>query len=168
VSEIFSFPEHVNEKAVRIVAGTVMLVSVVGLATSSYWLFIPLAYGFVARVLAGPTLSPLARLASAVIAPRLGAPKEVPGPPKRFAQGMGAVMTTTGAVLALGAGLHGVGDAIFVAMIFAAGLESLFAVCLGCHVFALLMRVGVMPERACPECADIWARPGMSASAPPA
>ena len=31
-------------------------------------------------------------------------------------------------------------------MIIAAGLESIFAYCLGCKIFALLMRVGWMPE----------------------
>jgi hypothetical protein len=40
----------------------------------------------------------------------------------------------------------------------AAGLESILAVCLGCQLFALLMRTGVVPESVCEECADIWAR----------
>src|SRR5207249_11828764 len=51
----------------RTVAFVVMVVCVVGLATSAYWLFLPLAYGFIARVLSGPRLSPLARLATAVV-----------------------------------------------------------------------------------------------------
>ena len=42
------------------------------LATGFYWLLIPLAYGFWARVLTGPKLSPLAWLAMNVVAPRLG------------------------------------------------------------------------------------------------
>ncbi|HEX4109376.1 MAG TPA: DUF4395 family protein [Solirubrobacteraceae bacterium] len=76
MSSVFSFPDTINEKAARVVAGVVLLAGLVGLATSSYWLFIPLAYGFWARVLTGPTLSPLARLASRVIAPRLGEPRD--------------------------------------------------------------------------------------------
>jgi hypothetical protein len=44
------------------------------------------------------------------------------------------------------------------ALAVAAGLESIFAVCLGCHAFALLMRAGLIPERVCEECADIWSR----------
>ena len=156
--DFLSFPNPVNEKAARVVAFVVMLVCAVGLATSSYWLFVPLAYGFLARVLAGPRLSPLGRLASSVVAPRLGAPKPVPGPPKRFAQGIGAALTTVGVVVAFGLGAHGVGDALFAVMIVAAGLESLAAVCLGCELFALLMRVGVVPERVCVECADISGR----------
>jgi hypothetical protein len=46
-------------------------------------------------------------------------------------------------------------------MIVAAGLESVFAVCVGCKIFGLLMRAGVVPEQVCLECADIWSRPGV-------
>ncbi len=88
--EMFTFPNPVNEKAARVVAGVVLITTVVALVLSVYWLLIVLALGFWARVLSGPTLSPLGRLASDVIAPRLGAPRYVAGPPKRFAQGIGA------------------------------------------------------------------------------
>src|SRR5881227_2105218 len=97
---LFSFPNPVNEKAARVVAGAVLTTVVVILATGWYWLLIPLAYGFWARVLTGPTLSPLGWTAQNVIAPRLGAKRPVPGPPKRFAQGIGAVMSTSALVLA--------------------------------------------------------------------
>ena len=40
----------------------------------------------------------------------------------------------------------------------AATLESVFAYCLGCKIFALLMRAGVIPESVCVECGDIWNR----------
>jgi hypothetical protein len=159
MSALFSFPNPVNEKAARTVAGFVLIASIVTLATSWYWLLVPLAYGFVARVLTGPTLSPLGRLASSYIAPRLGPAKPVSGPPKRFAQGMGAAMTTAGAILALAAGEHAIADGLVVAMIVASGLESIFAYCLGCKVFALLMRAGLVPDEICAECADIWSRP---------
>jgi hypothetical protein len=124
-----------------------------------------MAYGFLARTLTGPTLSPLGRLASRVVAPRLGAPKYVPGPPKRFAQAMGASMTTAAAILALGFGLHTAADVLLALMIIAAGLESIFAICLGCQVFGLLMRIGLIPDDVCVRCADIWSRPGMARSA---
>lgn len=159
MSSVFGFPNPVNEKAARVVAGGVLVTTVVALATSSYWLLVPLAYGFVARVLTGPKLSPLGRLASSVIAPRLGPAKLVPGPPKRFAQAMGATMTVAGAVLALGFAQNEVADGLLVAMIVGAGLESIFAICLGCHVFALLMHVGIVPADVCAECADFSARP---------
>ena len=89
MGRLFSFPNPVNEKAARVVAGVVLLTVVVILATGAHWLLIPLTYGFWARVLTGPTLSPVGWTAQNVIAPRLGPRKPVPGPPKRFAQGMG-------------------------------------------------------------------------------
>jgi hypothetical protein len=106
VSRLFAFPNPVNENAARVVAGVVLVTVLVILATGAYWLLIPLTYGFWARVLTGPTLSPLGWTAQNVVAPRLGDKKPVPGPPKRFAQGMGAVMATAALVLALILGDH--------------------------------------------------------------
>ena len=156
--EFLAFPNPVNEKAARVVAGVVLATSVVILATGAHWLLIPLAYGFWARVLTGPTLSPLGWTAQNVIAPALGPKKPVPGPPKRFAQGMGAIFSTTGLVLALVAGDDTAADVVLVLLVMAAGLESIFGYCLGCKIFALLMRVGLVPESVCAECADVGAR----------
>ncbi len=153
----FSFPNPVNEKAARTVAFVVMLLAILTLATSAYWLLAVLAYGFIARVLTGPTLSPLGRVASAVIAPRLGPEKPVAGPPKRFAQGIGAVISTAAAIAALAFGADTVADVLLVMLILAAGLESLFGFCVGCRIFALLMRAGLIPETVCAECVDIRA-----------
>jgi hypothetical protein len=155
---MFSFPNPLNEKAARVVAGVVAVAGIVVLLTGAHWLLVPMAYGFWARVLTGPTLSPLGRLASGVIAPRLGPPKYVAGPPKRFAQGMGAAFTTSAAVLALGFGLTGAADVLVGLLVVAATLESVFALCLGCQVFAVLMRLGVVPEETCERCANIWSR----------
>jgi hypothetical protein len=163
---VFSFPNPVNEKAARIVAGVVAVIGLLILATGAYWLLIPVAYGFWARVLTGPTLSPLARLAMRV-AP--GEPKHVPGPPKRFAQGMGAAMTSVATVLWLAGATTAAG--VFVAMlVVAATLESVFAVCLGCQIFGVLMRAGLIPEAVCAECADIRLARGrpVPAAGPPA
>jgi hypothetical protein len=86
----------------------------------------------------------------------LGAPKPVPGPPKRFAQGMGAAMSTAALLLALVLGAHTVADVVLAAVVVAAGLESIFALCLGCKVYARLERAGMVP--ACEDCADLSAR----------
>jgi hypothetical protein len=156
---MFSFPNPVNEKAARVVAGVVAITGVVVLVTGAHWLLVPLAYGFWARVLTGPTLSPLGGLSMRVIAPRLGQPKYVPGPPKRFAQGIGAALTTVAAVLALGFGAGTAADVLTGMLVAAATLESVFALCLGCQLFALLMRAGVIPEETCERCANIWSQP---------
>ncbi len=158
MSDLFSFPNPVNENAARVVAGVVMVAGIVTLATGAYWLLILVAYGFWARVLAGPTLSPLGWTAQNVVAPRLGEKKPVAGPPKRFAQGMGAAFSTLALVFGLILGDHAVADGLLVVLVLAAGLESIFAYCLGCKVFAVLMRIGLVPEEICAECAGISAR----------
>jgi hypothetical protein len=154
---VIGFPRTINEKAARVVAGVVAITALVALLLPAHWLVIPLAYGFWARVLTGPRLSPLGALASRVIAPRLGPSRPVPGPPKRFAQGMGAAITTA-AVGALALGAQTVVAVLLVLMAVAAGLESVLAFCVGCQIFGLLMRTGVIPDAICVECADIWAR----------
>ena len=151
----FGFPNPVNEKAARVVAGAVCAVSVVALATGSYWLLVVLAYGFIARVLAGPSLSPLGRLATSVVAPRLGPPKPVPGPPKRFAQAIGAGLTSVGAIFVLTGHDHTVPVAVLVSLIAASALESIRGLCIGCRLFAGLMRIRLIPESVCAECADL-------------
>jgi hypothetical protein len=157
-SRVFSFPNPVNEVAARLVAAGVVALAAVELATWHRWLLIPLAYGFVARVLTGPTLSPLGRLVTEVVVPRLPVrPRLVPGPPKRFAQGIGATFSAA-ALVAWLTGALGLSDVLVGMLIVAALLESVFAVCLGCKLFALLMRAGVIPDRVCIECADISAR----------
>ena len=154
---MLSFPRVINEKAARTVAGVVAITGVVALATGWHWLLVPLAYGFWARVLTGPRLSPLAQLATKVVAPRLGRPKDVAGPPKRFAQGIGAAITTLG-VIALALGWTTVTTVLLALLVVAASLESIFALCIGCQVFAALMRAGIVPETVCVECADISRR----------
>src|ERR1035438_10066567 len=115
LATIFSFPNPVNEKAARTVAFAVMLLAALTLATSAYWLLVVLAYGFIARVLTGPTLSPLGTLATRVVAPRLGAARPVAGPSKRFAQAIGATLSSAAAVAALGFGADWLADVLLVA-----------------------------------------------------
>lgn len=156
---VFGFPNPVNEVSARLVAGGVVLMCVATIALDQPWLMLVIAYGFVARVLTGPKLSPLGQLVTRGITPRLRvAPKFVPGPPKRFAQAIGVVFSVTAAVLALGFGQTTAAYIVLGLLAIAATLESVFAICLGCKVFALLMRRGVIPAAVCAECNDIWSR----------
>ncbi len=154
---VFSFPNPVNEKAARLVAGVVAVASALMLVTGWYWLLVPIAYGFVARVLTGPTLSPLGRLAIKV-APLFGEPRYVAGPPKRFAQAIGAVCTVAAAIFALALGWTGAANVVLAMMVVFAGLESAFALCVGCKIFGVLMALGVIPEQACADCDDLPSR----------
>jgi hypothetical protein len=159
LKNVFSFPNPVNEVSARLVAGGVVLMAAATIIFDVPWLTIVIAYGFIARVLSGPTLSPLGQFVTRVVTPLLPVPaKLVAGPPKRFAQGMGVVFSVTAAVLAVGFGLHTAAYIVLGLLIVAATLESVFALCLGCKVFAVLMRVGVIPAEICEECNNIWAR----------
>lgn len=157
-----SFPAVVNEKAARTVAAGVVVLAVTTLALGAldaraHWLVTVIAAGFWARVLTGPRLSLLGQLATRVIAPRLGEPVWTAGPPKRFAQALGTAITT-GAVVALGLGAQTVAVALIGAVALAATAEAAFGFCVGCRIFALGIRLGLVPEAICVECADIRVR----------
>ena len=156
--KLLSFPNPVNETSARVVAGGVAVIGIAFTVTGNSWILAVLTYGFVARVLSGPTLSPLGRLATQVITPRLDVQHRfVPGPPKRFAQGMGAAFTLTASVLVV-IGSTTPARFVIAALIVAALLEALFAICLGCIIFGWLMKLGVIPDDVCEECNNFTAR----------
>ena len=158
------FPAIVNEKAARVVAGLVVLVAGVALLTGWLWLTAVLAVGFALRVASGPRFDPFGQLATKVIAPRLGEPVLVPGPPKRFAQAVGLVLTLV-ATGFLVAGLPAVTTALLVVLLVFATLESVFGFCAGCYAFGLLMSAGLVPEETCAACNDISLRQRQTAVA---
>jgi Domain of unknown function (DUF4395) len=163
---LFTFPNPVNELAARAVAGGVLVLATLTLMLSLtgghdwLWLSAPLAYGFLARTLSGPTLSPLGQLATRVVAPHLGPARLVAGPPKRFAQTIGLVVTTTIVVLTAAGGTDATiaAQSLLGVMIIFATLESVFAVCVGCTIFTHLMRLGVIPAETCEACANVALR----------
>ena len=140
-------------------AAGVVLVGLVTVLTGWRWLTLVLAYGFVARVLTGPRLSPLGWLVTRVITPRLAiAPRLVPGPPKRFAQGVGVAFSVTAALLWVGFDARRPATVVLTVLMAAASLESFAGYCIGCKVFGLLMRAGVIPADVCEACGDISLR----------
>jgi hypothetical protein len=157
-SGFFSFPNPVNDVAARTVATGVVTMGLLVAGLGWGWVLVPLTYGFVARVLAGPRISPLGQLAVRVVAPRLPQhEKLVPGPPKRFAQAIGVAFTVTASILWL-AGAPGAARIVIGLLVVAASLEAFLGFCLGCKVFALLMRAGIIPDDVCAECNDLSLR----------
>ncbi|WP_083266619.1 DUF4395 domain-containing protein [Arthrobacter sp. U41] len=155
----FAFPNPVNEYAARVTAGLVVLLSVATLLTGFGWGLAVIAAGFWLRVLFGPRISPLAQLSVKVLTPRLGKTRLVPGPPKRFAQGIGAALSTAAALL-LAAGLAPAAWILLTVLIVAASLEAFAGFCLGCAVFGFLQRRGLIPEDVCEACNNISLRRG--------
>lgn len=158
ISSLFSFPNPVNEHAARLTAGLVVILALATIFTAGplrLGLLSLLTAGFVLRVAGGPRYSPFGRLSVHVLVPLLGAkPVWTAGPPKRFAQVIGLVVSGT----ALGFTLLGwpmAATLMLLILAVAASLESLLGFCLGCEVFGLLMRSGVIPESVCEECASV-------------
>lgn len=158
VRELLTFPNPVNEKAARSVAGGVVVLAGLTLVTQWWWLAALLAAGFALRVAGGPRYSPLGRLAVHVVAPRFGSPRLVPGPPKRFAQAVGLVTSAAAAVAALGFGATTVASVLLGVLVVFALLESALGFCAGCWAFGHLMRLGIIPEDTCEACNDITLR----------
>ena len=93
---------------------------------------------------AGVQRHPYGRVYRALIRPRLAPPSELEDPtPPTFAQGVGFVITLVGLVLHVA----GVPFALEVAAGFAfiaSFLNSVFAYCLGCQIYLLFVRAGLL------------------------
>ncbi len=157
VRDFFSFPNPVNEVSARLVAAGVVILTIATIVLQQPVLLVLLAYGFVARVLTGPTMSPLGQFVTRVLTPKLGfESKYVAGPPKRFAQAIGATLSIAAVVLYFAFGQTTAAFVCVGLITIAATLESVFALCLGCKIFALLMRAGLISEEVCESCNNIW------------
>ena len=92
-----------------------------------------------------------------VITPWIGKVKLVPGPPKRFAQGMGAFVSTTALIL-FAAGAAPAAWTVLGILVAAASLAAFAGFCLGCVIFGFLPRRGLIPAEACEACNNISLR----------
>jgi hypothetical protein len=164
-TNIIGFPPVVNERAARVIAGAVAALGVAVLVTGWHVLTALMAVGFLLRVVGGPRLSPIGRLVADHIAPRLGPPIPTAGPPKRFAQGVGLVVTTSAAVSALGFGLVVLPAVLMSVLVFFAILESSLGWCAGCWMFARLMAWGLVPEETCVACSNLALAPQLARQA---
>ncbi|MFL6204470.1 MAG: DUF4395 domain-containing protein [Acidimicrobiales bacterium] len=159
-----AFPNPVNELSARLVAGGVVVMALATIVLDLEWMTAVLAYGFVARVLAGPRFSPLALLVTRFVTPALPVHgRLVPGPPKRFAQLLGAVFSVTAAILTFGLDRFDLAELVLAVLLVPASLEAFAGFCVGCQIFGWLMRAGVIPESVCEECSDISRRVGATA-----
>ncbi len=151
-----SFPDPVNETSARLVAAGVVAQAVLFVALREWWVLVPLSYGFLARVATGPTLSPLGQFVTRTATPMVETwlrrrrstfhSRQVPGPPKRFAQAIGLAFTVAASgAWALGA--EAVAVVLIAMLAVAATLEAAFAICLGCIAYSAVW--------GCADCDDI-------------
>ena len=156
MSDLFSFPHPVNEYAARLVAAMVLLLILMIFLTNQTILLWVLFYGFSARVLTGPTLSPMGLMATKIIIPAFGNPsKPVSGPPKRFAQLIGFLFTLFAIIAEFVFRSTNIAYLLISVIGIFAALESILGFCAGCYVFAHLMKYGLIPESTCEKCNNI-------------
>lgn len=153
------FPRVVDDVTVRLIATVVLILALVALDLRQPWIYAVLAVDFTLRTALGPKASPIAKSVQRFVRPRVKAPSQpTAGPPKRFAAGIGAALTSVAAIL----WAHGIAAPVVVTigvvMILFPALEAVLGVCVGCKVFGVLMKLGVVPEEICLECADISLR----------
>lgn len=117
-------------------------------AQPSFVLLALLAAIFVWSATAGVGRNPWSLIFRTLIRPRLAPPRELEdAAPPTFAQGVGALVTLVGVLLhLLGVpyGLVGAAAAAFVA----AFLNGAFGYCLGCQLYLLLVRAGIIRKPA--------------------
>lgn len=119
-----------------------------GLDIAAFVVLLVVSLLFAWGAFAGIQLHPYGLIFRALVRPRLAPPteREDPAPPT-FAQGVGFVITLLGLVLAL----FGVPYAVVIAAglaFVAAFLNSVFGYCLGCQIYLLLVRAGVIRRAA--------------------
>ena len=153
MDKLFSFPNPVNDYAARAVAAIVIILVVLFEITANEFLLLFITYGFLARVLTGPTLSPVGLLATKIIVPALGSPsKLVPGPPKRFAQFIGLLISLSATIALFIFDSPTSARYLMAVICFFASLESILGFCAGCFVFGWLMKLNLIPESVCESC----------------
>lgn len=155
----FTFPDLVNERKVRITAGIVVIVSFLIIITDQFWLAWFLALNYLLTVSAGPRFSPFARLADTFVLNRFHLKKKmIPGPPKRFAQLIGTLLSLT--ILFCFYYLENLilAKSVVFLLLFFSTLESFVGFCAGCYIFGLMMRIGLIPAPVCEKCLNISKR----------
>jgi hypothetical protein len=128
---------RIDEKAARIVAGFVVLLTVTALLVGNPWswaIFLFLAVDFGVRALSRPRWSPLGRIAGAVLRARGVAPELRDAGPKRFAARIGLGFSAVLLVLT-NSGPRSATLAVAAILLVCALLESLLGLCVGCQVW---------------------------------
>lgn len=143
--------QGIDPRGPRFSAGitAVLLLVVIGLSLSGATiaatvLFAAITALFAWGAFAGVQRHPYGAVFRALVRPRLTPPAELEDPvPPTFAQGVGFVITLVGLVLGILGVPYGVVVAAALAFV-AAFLNSVFGYCLGCQIYLLLVRAGVL------------------------
>ncbi len=146
--------QEIDPRGPRFSAGITAVVAlvVIGLALAGFpvaatILFAAQGSVFAVGAIAGVQRHPYGLIYRKLVRPRLKPPLELEDPaPPTFAQGVGLLVVVTGLVLHL----LGVPFALVIAAaaaFVAAFLNSVFAYCLGCQIYLVLARVGIIRRK---------------------
>ena len=95
-------------------------------------------------------------IATKIIVPVIGNPnKPVAGPPKRFAQLIGFLLSLLAIIAEFVFSSTNIAYLLISVIGIFAALESILGFCAGCYVFAILMKYGLIPESTCEKCNNI-------------
>lgn len=129
--------ERVNESVVRVVAFLVALIAICCLIFSNYWAIAFLIFDFAARAFTTGKRS-LLKYAAIKLVKVLSLPQQMTDlAPKKFAATLGFVFCLLITAMSL-FNFPTLALALTIVMIVFALLESLFAICVGCHVYSFL------------------------------
>lgn len=127
-----------------------LFLALIGATTAAAVLLLVIALLFAWGAFAGVRRHPYGALYRVAVRPRLAPPTELEDPaPPTFAQGVGLVVTGLGLVVFA----FGVPAALPVAAALAfvaAFLNAVFGYCLGCQIYLLLVRAGVIRKSVAP------------------
>ncbi|GAB3579704.1 DUF4395 domain-containing protein [Leifsonia lichenia] len=125
-----------------------VFLGLVGATTAAFWLLLAIALLFAWGAFAGIRRHPYGALFRAVVRPRLSPPAELEdAAPPTFAQGVGLFVTGFGLLLHLVGVPYVLPIAAGLAFV-AAFLNSVFGYCLGCQIYLLLVRAGLIRRSA--------------------
>ena len=122
----------------------VVFLSLTGASAAALSLLVALAALFAWGAFAGAGRHPWGLLFRRFLRPRLAPPRELENPaPPTFAQGVGLLVSVVGVLLGLVGLAPAVGIAAAAAFV-AAFLNAVFDYCLGCQLYVVLVRSGLL------------------------
>ena len=130
-------PEVIDDRATRIGAGLIILLTLASLELGQAWLPLLLAVDFGLRSRGWNIWSPVAQAAKALRTAAGVSPRPINAGPKRFAALVGAAFSL-GIALALLFHQPGLARALAAVLILCAALEAFLGFCVGCRVYSLL------------------------------
>jgi len=131
---------QIDPRGPRFGALLTMVMFIIVLITSNYWVLAAQAVVFAIATLLGLRYSPYGLIYSRLVRPRLGPPGELEDEaPPRFAQAVGLCIAVVG-IIGYATGVTPLGIVAASLGLIAAILNGIFGICLGCEMYLMIRR----------------------------